>query len=189
MYRFVSSVVSLVCPGKHLTLRELPEFSTHNCNVIEGALSLYASNPPLNKSEVEGHLTPLSSIVEITSFLLVWGLDDGVDSLGQILPNLAVIRGVPLFRAYTDHFLGLRIGRSDSLKRVGLNHLTHMLGKNVKLAFWKNKMLQYFDTLKWEAILTTDDPKVDYMNNEQEGECAQQCNGSCWDESDCQIRE
>jgi hypothetical protein len=143
----------------------------------------------LNKSEVERYLTPLSSVVEITSTLLVERLEDGVDSIGQILPNLAVIRGIPLFRAAHDHFVALRIGWNDYLKRLGLNHLTHILGKEVKVIFWKNKVLQYFETVNWLNITNAKDPKVDYGNSAPKGTCDRQCTTKCWGKSDCQICE
>ena len=182
----------LVCAGRNVSVRDLPDFSKSNCNVIEGPLVLHASHPPLNMLEVKEYLTPLTTIVEITSVLMVTGLEEGVESIGQILPNLAVIRGNPAYRAHGFLF-GLRVYGNKYLKRVELNKLTHALGENNLVVFWDNRELNFYHTVDWNKISSS--RKCALANKIDLGKCSAQCgsgdNRGCWNGSNegCQTGE
>ncbi|XP_062509556.1 insulin-like growth factor 1 receptor isoform X2 [Corticium candelabrum] len=140
--------------------------------------------------EVKEYLTPLTTIVEITSVLMVTGLEEGVESIGQILPNLAVIRGNPAYRAHGFLF-GLRVYGNKYLKRVELNKLTHALGENNLVVFWDNRELNFYHTVDWNKISSS--RKCALANKIDLGKCSAQCgsgdNRGCWNGSNegCQT--
>ena len=190
MYCFVA-----VCPGTSLSIRDLAKYNRKNCTVIEGPLVLHGvlssdSDDMSNKTVTAVPITPLSSIVEITGTLEVFHLEESVDNLGQILPNLAVVRGHPHHR-YPNVNASVVIAYNEYLKSINLTKLTHIVGDDnstVPVLLWKNKKLQYIHTVKWDGI-STKEIKAFFFGNPEEGEgCPlRHCNGSCWSNNTCQT--
>ena len=133
--------------------------------------------------------TALSSIVEITGNLFVKHLNRVVDNVGQILPNLAVIRANPYYRHFEIHS-GLSITNNLYLKSITLTNLTHILGNNIQSYFLENKQLQYIDTVDWKAIFNKSDNVQPYSQNNggKLGVCPTECGNRCWNEMTCQKR-
>ncbi|XP_062509268.1 insulin-like peptide receptor isoform X2 [Corticium candelabrum] len=169
-----------VCSGRGLTIDELADFNTQKCDVIEGSLLLYSKGAVTENTSI----TPLSSIVEITGNLFVWNLTENVDNLGQILPNLAVIRANPSFR-HLGVNASLTVFSNEFLKSISLTSLTHILGDNVRSAFWENKELQYVDTVDWTAISRGNGITKPYTHDKSEKGVCPNCD-HCWNENTCQ---
>ena len=142
-----------------------------------------------NKAANKGSFTPLSSIVEITGNLLVKNLDKIVANLGQILPNLAVIRANPHYRHFKINS-GLSITNNLFLKSITLTKLTHILGNNTQSLFLENKRLQYIDTIDWKAIFHRSENVQPYSQDNAGGteDCPAECENRCWNKATCQKR-
>jgi hypothetical protein len=168
----------------------LEEYSKRNCTVIEGPLVLHSTLDDVrNETVTTAPITPLNSIVEITGTLEVFKLEKNVDNLGQILPNLAVVRGHPHHR-YPNVNVSVVIAYNEYLKSVNLTKLTHIGGDyddTAPILLWKNKMLQYIHTVKWEGISTNGVKAVLFGNPEQGEACPQFCNKTCWSQETCQT--
>lgn len=170
-----------VCPGAKLTVSELPEFQKKNCTVIEGSLELNAEPGSGN-----GNISPLQSVVQITGSLFVSNLPEVVDNLGQILPNLAVIRSHPAFRTPHGRF-GLFVYKNMYLRSIGLRSLTHILHGDSRVLLWDNMALMFGGTVDWERLTQGNNP---LRNDRGGGQCNESlCRGSCWDENVCQRRK
>ena len=127
--------------------------------------------------------------MEITGTLEVVGLENSnrVDNLGQILPNLAVVRGYPHHR-YNGLNASVVIANNEYLKSISLTRLTHILGDDTRPAFlWFNRNLQYIHTVKWKWISSSGKNAYFLGNPEQKTSCLPDCNGSCWNRNNCQI--
>jgi hypothetical protein len=175
-----------VCRGTRLSIQDLALYSRQNCTVIEGPLVFVpSSSSTSNGMNVE--ITPLSSIVEITGTLEVYGLEETVDNLGQILPNLAVVRGYPHHR-FNGVNASVSIAYNNYLKSINLTKLTHILGDDTTPVFlWVNRELQYIKTVKWKWISSSGKNAVFFINANNEAKCSLDCNGSCWDRDNCQT--
>ena len=146
-------------------------------------VSTSSSNSGAKNSEI----TPLSSVVEITGTLEVVWLDNSVDNLSQILPNLAVVRGSPHHR-YPEVNASVVIAYNEYLKSISLTRLTHILGDDTTLVvLWFNRDLQYIHRVKWKWISSSGKDAYFLGNPAQETSCSPDCNGSCWNRDSCQI--
>ena len=166
-----------------LSLQDLADFVNENqCNVIQGSLILQGAFS-------ETLFTPLSSIVEITGNLFVRNLDERIDNLGQILPNLAVIRANPYYRHLKVNS-GLSITNNSFLNSISLTNLTHILGNNIHSYFCENRQLQYIYTVDWKAISNGSENVQPYCYNSncEKGDCSRECEGHCWNHKTCQNR-
>jgi hypothetical protein len=150
-----------------------------NCTVIEGSLEL---GPEL--SNETGNIGSLDSVVQITGSLSVTNLRlETIRNLGQILPNLAVIRSEPAFRTPFGQF-GLYVKRNDFLVGVGLRSLTHILNKDSGVMLWENSAMEYGGTVDWESLLSSGLAAV--RNDKRRGQCNETTCSKCWSESVCQ---
>ncbi|OXU24559.1 hypothetical protein TSAR_005271 [Trichomalopsis sarcophagae] len=83
-------------------------------------------------------------LVEITGYFMVYRVQ-GLQSLGHLFPNLAVIRGHLLFLNYA--FVAFEM---TSLQEIGLASLTDIMRGSVR--FEKNPVLCYANTVDWDLI-------------------------------------
>lgn len=81
---------------------------------------------------------------EITDYLLMYRVN-GLRSLGQLFPNLAVIRGQNLF--YTYAFV---VFEMSSLQEIGLYSLTDILHGAIRID--KNPSLCFVNSIDWDLI-------------------------------------
>ncbi|XP_042219284.1 insulin-like growth factor 1 receptor isoform X2 [Homarus americanus] len=155
-----------------------------NCSVIEGSLQIVLiEEAPQNKEE-EWKKWSFPELVQITDFLLVFSVS-GLRSLGQLFPNLAVIRGMVLHQNY-----GLVVYDARDLESVDLHSLTAILQGGVRIQ--NNFNLCYVHTINW-SIIIKDESEIIIKNN-NEGlckpcptHCPQQGKlEHCWSSTHCQ---
>ncbi|NP_001291521.1 insulin-like peptide receptor [Solenopsis invicta] len=118
------------------------EFSKlKGCQVVEGfvQISLIDRAEPLDYANFS-----FPELVEITDFLLLYRVN-GLKTIGQLFPNLAVIRGNSLIMNYA-----LMAFEMMHLQEIGLHSLTNILRGSVH--FEKNPMLCFVDTIDWDII-------------------------------------
>lgn len=110
------------------------------CDVIVGSLKIV-------KIYIENKTEILSPLKEITGFLLIYRVE-GISSLGEILPNLVVIRGNELlFDKYS-----FVVMENIFLKNLGLYSLKAVQNGNIRIE--NNPALCYLKTIHWSNIIT-----------------------------------
>ncbi|KAK7866791.1 hypothetical protein R5R35_004211 [Gryllus longicercus] len=156
------------------------------CRVVEGFVQIL-----LIDHADETHFANLSfpELREITGYLLLYRVN-GLRTLSNLFPNLAVIRGYILFLNYA-----LVAFEMMHLQEIGLYSLTDITRGSVRLE--KNPQLCYVKTIDWELI-ADDGKEGNYIkNNRRENECPPCPNGDqcpkkagggplCWSHQYCQ---
>lgn len=134
-----------------------------NCRVIEGFLMITLMDKS-TEDDFQGLTFP--KLTEITDFLIVYRVG-GLKSIGQLFPNLAVIRGNNLFRDYAlvvymvpnlevsdiiiSYFILLiEFGIFSLLQNLGLHSLISISRGGVRIE--KNNLLCFTDTIDWKRI-------------------------------------
>lgn len=164
------------------------------CTVIEGSLIIVLMERT-NASHFEHVSFP--ELREITGYLIFYRIK-GLSSIGQLFPNLSVIRGMQLFR---DH--ALIIFDMESLTTVGMESLTAIERGSVRIEH--NDNLCFSNTINWEAIAPHGSnnriksnkdprrcgtcPRADRSNTTSSKPlCPVDANGRelCWNENTCQ---
>jgi hypothetical protein len=112
-----------------------------NCTVIEGSLTINLMDYT-TASDFASISFP--DLVEITDYLLIYRVQ-GLQSLGRLFPNLAVIRGHKLFSDYA-----LVVFDNASLLKLELKNLTSIERGAVRVE--KNPNLCFADTVDWNLI-------------------------------------
>lgn len=112
-----------------------------NCTVIEGSLTIMLMDWA-NAADFAGLSFP--NLIEITEYLLIYRVQ-GLQSLGRLFPNLAVIRGHKLFGDYS-----LIVFDVASLVKLDLRNLTAIERGAVRIE--KNPSLCFTDTIDWNLI-------------------------------------
>ncbi|KAJ7307592.1 hypothetical protein JRQ81_009621 [Phrynocephalus forsythii] len=115
---------------------------------------------------------PLSfpRLVLITEYLLLFRVY-GLESLRDLFPNLAVIRGASLFFNYA-----LVIYEMPHLREIGLASLTHVLNGSVRVE--RNQELCHLSTIDWGLLQSP--PALEHniiLHNKPVEECADICPG------------
>uniref|UniRef100_A0A4W4FJ81 Tyrosine-protein kinase receptor n=1 Tax=Electrophorus electricus TaxID=8005 RepID=A0A4W4FJ81_ELEEL len=181
------------CSSKDIRNNVTNLHSLENCTVIEGHLKILL----MFKTQAEDfRALSFPKLVLITDYLLLFRVY-GLESLGSLFPNLAVIRGNALFFNYA-----LVMFEMLQLKEVGLRGLVNITRGAVRLE--KNPDLCYLSTLDWSKIL--DSVEDNYVvANKNERECGDICPGTiagkitcvqttinghfgerCWNQDHCQ---
>uniref|UniRef100_A0A0A9YBQ5 Tyrosine-protein kinase receptor n=2 Tax=Lygus hesperus TaxID=30085 RepID=A0A0A9YBQ5_LYGHE len=111
------------------------------CRIVEGFVQIVLIDRA-NDSDYSGISFP--ELTEITGYLLFYRVQ-GLRSIGQIFPNLAVLRGSTLFLNYA-----LVVFEMLHLQEIGLTSLTDILRGAVYIV--KNPMLCFWDTIDWDLI-------------------------------------
>ncbi|GFO40985.1 tyrosine-protein kinase receptor [Plakobranchus ocellatus] len=138
-----------------------------NCTVIEGYLRI-ALIERVKDEEYEPYRFP--KLREITDHLVLYRVY-GLNSLRDMFPNLAVIRGRVLFTNYA-----LVAYEMIDLEELGLVNLQVIGRGGVHLA--KNKKLCYVDTVDW-ARLGVEPDEQHFKYNREESQCANYCPEKC----------
>lgn len=161
-----------------------------NCTVIEGYLQILLIDNG-QTHDYEGLSFP--DLVEITGYFLLYRAF-GLNSIGKIFPNLAVIRGNTLFHNYA-----LVIYEMYHLQEIGFSHLTDILRGSVRIE--KNPGLCYVDTVDWDLIAREGKGGHFIKANKKNEECPNTCPGVnmcpnssrdgkivplCWNSHKCQ---
>ncbi|XP_039699999.1 insulin-like growth factor 1 receptor isoform X1 [Pteropus medius] len=164
-----------------------------NCTVIEGYLHILL----ISKAE-DYRSYRFPKLTVITEYLLLFRVA-GLESLGDLFPNLTVIRGWKLFYNYA-----LVIFEMTNLKDIGLYNLRNITRGAIRIE--KNADLCYLSTVDWSLIL--DAVSNNYIvGNKPPKECGDLCPGAmegkplcektsinneynyrCWTTNQCQKR-
>ncbi|CAH2989241.1 unnamed protein product [Chilo suppressalis] len=187
-----------ICPS--LDIRGSPEQmqKLRGCRVVEGQLSIV----------VMEHATPKAfenvsfpELREVTDFIKIYRVK-GVRNLGDLFPNLTVVRGMQLYKDYA-----IVVYDSAHLESLGLRSLTKIERGAVRIQL--NDRLCYTNTIDWSAIVSENDlPNVKIRSNYDTRLCAlcpnaqsrvedhkqlqKQCPADstgrllCWDDKHCQ---
>lgn len=153
------------------------------CRVIEGFLHVVLMDNT-NTSSFQNVSFP--ELREITSYLLVHRVK-GLQSLGALFPNLAVIRGQVLWVDHGYIRYSLMVYQLEDLKEVALASLTNVLRGAVRIG--KVPQLCYVHTVDWEAIVASKEIYIDAPDCGRDREpCPETgCNSSrCWGPHQCQ---
>lgn len=131
-----------------------------NCEVIEGFLQILLFD---NVSESEFLKIQFPLLTEITDYLLLYRVS-GLRSIGQLFPNLSVIRGQNLF--FLNAFV---IFEMSSLQEIGLYSLTDITHGAVRID--KNPSLCFVHTIDWDRIVHDKSEKSFIKSLKPENEC------------------
>lgn len=117
----------------------------------------------------------LEEITENLMFFQAWGLK----SLGQLFPNLAVIRGDYLVQDYA-----LVVNHMPDLTEIGLTNLIYIAQGSVKIDVCPK--LCHAGDINWSKILEADYVLKDDHNREVTCKpCPDKCDGHCWNDNMC----
>ncbi|XP_017193275.1 insulin-like growth factor 1 receptor isoform X2 [Oryctolagus cuniculus] len=143
-----------------------------NCTVIEGFLHILL----ISKAEdYRNYRFPKLTV--ITEYLLLFRVA-GLESLGDLFPNLTVIRGWKLFYNYA-----LVIFEMTNLKDIGLYNLRNITRGAIRIE--KNADLCYLSTVDWSLIL--DAVSNNYIvGNKSPKECGDMCPGTLEEKPLCE---
>lgn len=152
-----------------------------NCSIIEGNLEikwLFTHISPQNYTNIR-----FPKLLEITGYLLFYRVN-GLYTIGQLFPNLRVIRANVRFWEY-----GLVLYENQDLVSISLTKLGYIGADVVAMV---NPQLCFLDHVYWNAITPTGQPPTRMENRKKrngcdlvEG-CPSNCN-YCWNMDDCQI--
>nr|WML96173.1 insulin receptor [Colaphellus bowringi] len=131
-----------------------------NCEVIEGFLQILLFDS-VNETELSKIQFPL--LTEITDYLLLYRVN-GLRSIGQLFPNLSVIRGQNTF---LDN--ALVIFEMSTLQEIGLYSLTDITHGSVRID--KNPSLCFVHTIDWDHIVHDKTQKNFVKSLKPENEC------------------
>lgn len=111
------------------------------CSVVEGFVQILLFDN-VNESLFANITFP--ELTEITDYLLLYRVN-GLRSLGQLFPNLSVIRGQKLFFEYS-----LVVFEMSSLQEMALYSLTDILHGQIRID--KNPSLCFVNSIDWDII-------------------------------------
>ncbi|XP_067252520.1 insulin receptor-like [Chanodichthys erythropterus] len=182
-----------ICPSMDISNSATNLRVLEKCTVIEGHLKILL----MFKTRLEDFRgLSFPKLVMITDYLLLYRVY-GLESLGDLFPNLTVIRGNNLFLNYA-----LVVFEMIQLKEIGLHSLTSIIRGAVRIE--KNPDLCYLSTLDWSKISDSmEDNHI--VANKDDRECGDICPGTitgtitckqttingnfgerCWNQNHCQ---
>lgn len=165
-----------------------------NCSIIEGSLQvIWIVNEvtPANYTNIV-----LPDLEEITGYLLFFRVS-GLQTIGQIFPNLRVIRAEEIFYGF-----GLVIYEVDDLQSISLANLNY-LGYPIVAGY--NPQLCFLHTTDWSQVIPKrPEPPVPVVYDKTIGKercalmegCSMACGANlessrdeyhCWDNDHCQT--
>ncbi|KAG5880193.1 hypothetical protein JTB14_006626 [Gonioctena quinquepunctata] len=131
-----------------------------NCEVIEGFLQILLFDT-VNETELSKISFPL--LTEITDYLVMYRVN-GLRSVGQLFPNLALIRGQNTFIENA-----IVIFEMSTLQEIGLYSLTDITHGSVRID--KNPSLCFVHTIDWDRIVHDKTQKNFLRSLKPENEC------------------
>ncbi|XP_026758782.1 insulin-like receptor isoform X2 [Galleria mellonella] len=186
-----------VCPS--MDIRTYPENmeKLRGCRVIEGQLSIVLMERA-NPRTFENVSFP--ELREVTEYIKIYRAK-GVRNLGDLFPNLTVVRGMRLYKDYA-----IVIYDNEHLESLGLRSLSRIERGAVRIQH--NDQLCYTDTVDWSQIIAKDldnvfirsnyDPRLCGLCPEAQSRtvdhpqsssmCPTDASGTllCWDDKHCQ---
>lgn len=155
-----------ICQSKDV--RNVPtQFETlRGCRVIEGFLTISLIDSPADKY---ANLT-YPELEEISDYILLYRVY-GLGTLGNLFPNLRVIRGNTLIEDFA------MVVFETGLNELGLKSLTHIARGAVRIEL--SPMLCFVETIDWTEIAVNTSPKEHIITrNKLAKDCSIQCPSS-----------
>ncbi|XP_055452589.1 insulin receptor-related protein isoform X2 [Psammomys obesus] len=153
-----------VCPSLDIRSEVTELRRLENCSVVEGHLQILLMFAATGE-DFRGLSFP--SLTQVTDYLLLFRVY-GLESLRDLFPNLAVIRGARLFLGY-----GLIIFEMPHLRDIGLPSLGAVLRGAVRVE--KNQELCHLSTIDWGLLQPA--PGANHIVGNKGEECADVCPG------------
>ncbi|CAH1159729.1 unnamed protein product [Phaedon cochleariae] len=147
-----------------------------NCTEIAGFLKIVLMETVKNESDFDGYVFP--ELVEITGYLLFYNVLH-LSSVGQLFPNLRVIRGTELLTDYA-----MVIYDMPHIREIGTDKLMFIARGFVKVD--KCPHICFANTVDWEG-LGAGGLHFTNLNNGTCDACPNHCKGHCWNATQCQI--
>lgn len=155
-------------------------YSCIGCKKLRRCTSVYGSVhlkkiAISSKNEFLSEQLRFPKLREITGHLIVTFLLQGVYSLSNILPNLAVIRGrlEDLFQGYA-----LVVYQNDALLNLGLDSLTTIQQGGVRIEH--NDRLCFLNQVRWKSVMQNgESKKYDLVKKDNSGDCFMTCSHRC----------
>uniref|UniRef100_A0A8C4MP40 Tyrosine-protein kinase receptor n=1 Tax=Equus asinus asinus TaxID=83772 RepID=A0A8C4MP40_EQUAS len=154
-----------VCPSLDIRSEVAELRRLENCSVVEGHLQILLL---FTATGEDFHGLSFPRLTQITDYLLLFRVY-GLESLRDLFPNLAVIRGARLFLGYA-----LVIFEMPHLRDVGLPALGAVLRGAVRVE--KNQELCHLSTIDW-GLLQPSPGANHIVGNKLGEECADVCPG------------
>ncbi|XP_046665495.1 insulin-like receptor isoform X2 [Homalodisca vitripennis] len=174
-------VSSRICPSVDIRNSVEKLELLRGCRVVEGHVHIVLMERP---EEADFRNVSLPELREITDYLMFYRVM-GIQSVGQLFPNLTLIRGHTLFADYA-----LVLYEVFDLSEVALTSLARVTRGAVRIE--KNPSLCYVNTVNWDLIAKWDTLKNYVAKNKDATDCPgcqSNCpEGLCWSGSECQIQ-
>ncbi|XP_014208001.1 insulin-like receptor [Copidosoma floridanum] len=161
------NITTRVCQSIDIRNRATEFDKLTGCRVVEGFIQILLIDEP-NHAVFDKIIFP--ELVEITGYLLLFRVP-GLRSIGQLFPNLAVIRGSHILYNYA-----LVAFEMEDLQEIGLYSLTDIVRGSVRID--KNKRLCHADTIDWDMIAQAGKGENYIGTNKPSNECPV-CDKSC----------
>lgn len=159
------SHVLTVCPSLDIRSEVAELRRLENCSVVEGHLQILLM---FTATGEDFHGLSFPRLTQVTDYLLLFRVY-GLESLRDLFPNLAVIRGARLFLGYA-----LVIFEMPHLRDVGLPELGAVMRGAVRVE--KNQELCHLSTIDWGLLQPA--PGANHIvGNKLDEECADVCPG------------
>ncbi|CAB3240968.1 unnamed protein product [Arctia plantaginis] len=142
-----------ICPS--MDIRNYPEHISRlkGCQVIEGQLSIVLMERATPKV-FENISFP--ELREVTDYIIIYRTK-GVQNLGSLFPNLAVIRGNRLYKDFA-----LVVFDNEHLESLGLRSLVKIVEGGVRIQ--QNDKLCYANTIDWSRITSENAVNIIRLN-------------------------
>ena len=151
-----------------------------NCTVVEGNLEIIWMFTSVSKDNYTDLVFP--NLLEITGYLLLYRVD-GLETIGQLFPNLRVIGGRWSF--YDG--LVLVLYENSDLVSLSLANVEYIGGDVLAMV---NPQLCYIDNhVDWKRVISTGRDPITLENKKRAGcDLFDGCDGckNCWDRKSCQ---
>ncbi|XP_038207553.1 insulin-like growth factor 1 receptor isoform X1 [Zerene cesonia] len=194
----IEMVAPGICPSIDIRNNLEKTRKLQECRVIEGNLNIVLMEHVTHAS-FENFSFP--HLREVTGYVLIYRLRR-LRNLGDLFPNLSVIRGLQLFKDFA-----LVIFDNEGLESLGLRSLSRIERGAVRIQ--NNDRLCYVNTIDWSKIVAKTEHNIigsnydtrlcglcphaqSRMKDRQDHmQCPADSSGRllCWDENNCQKRD
>lgn len=154
------------------------------CTAIEGNLVIKFLTNQVTPGNYSGLVFP--KLVEVTGYILFYRVK-GLRSVGQLFPNLRVIRAEEQIYKY-----GLALYENEDMISINTPKLSYV-GAEV-LAMVNPQLCYVDDFVSWAKIIKGGQPPMTFLNRAKENGCdlvdgcSKKCtNNNCWERDHCQI--
>ncbi|XP_024086172.1 insulin receptor-like isoform X2 [Cimex lectularius] len=171
-----STVMGRTCPSMDIRNNVTNFNLLRGCSVIDGFLHIVLID---KSSQQDFENVTFPDLREVTEYVLFYQVN-GLTSLGEVFPNLAVIRGEKLFLDYS--FI---VFQMPDLKTLKFKSFIILRG-SVVIA--NNKNLCYDNTIDWDKVAVSGVREYLFPNDtEKNCSCPSCSDGLCWSEKNCQL--